>query len=322
MQKRTYFNAKTIATVAMFSALAFGVGLLEFPIFPMTPYFKLDFSFAVLLIASFCLGPIAGEIASALSIALHLFVSSSGGAGELSNFILAQFFVVLPSIAYKYRRKFSTVAVVMPIATVITSLFALINNRFLIFPIYMGGGAAGEFRKVWGFALAFNLIKCVANTAVTLLLYKRLSVLLHKFVFEEYNRRMEYITNSAKETVKLAKKYGKTLKSGDVVLLDGEMGAGKTVFAKGVALSLGVKDEITSPTYAYMNDYGGKLYHYDCYRLSSGEDAEALGLTDYFYGKGVCLIEWSQNIADVLPENCKRVKIEKIGDEQRRITFS
>ena len=150
MQKRTYFNAKTIATVAMFSALSFGVGLLEFPIFPMTPYFKLDFSFAVLLIASFCLGPIAGEIASALSIALHLFVSSSGGAGELSNFILAQFFVVLPSIAYKYRRKFSTVAVVMPIATVITSLFALINNRFLIFPIYMGGGAAGEFRKVWG----------------------------------------------------------------------------------------------------------------------------------------------------------------------------
>ena len=322
MQKRTYFNAKTIATVAMFSALAFGVGLLEFPIFPMTPYFKLDFSFAVLLIASFCLGPIAGEIASALSIALHLFVSSSGGAGELSNFILAQFFVVLPSIAYKYRRKFLTVAIVMPIATVITSLFALINNRFLIFPIYMGRGAAGEFRKVWGFALAFNLIKCVANTAITLLLYKRLSVLLHKFVFEEYNRRMEYITNSAKETVKLAKKYGRTLKSGDVVLLDGEMGAGKTVFAKGVALSLGVKDEITSPTYAYMNDYGGKLYHYDCYRLSSGEDAEALGLTDYFYGKGVCLIEWSQNIADVLPENCKRVKIEKIGDEQRRITFS
>ena len=133
---------------------------------------------------------------------------------------------------------------------------------------------------------------------------------------------MKYVSKSKEETIELAKKYASTLKPGDVVVLDGEMGAGKTVFTKGIALGLGIKDNITSPTYAYMNDYGGKLYHYDCYRLSSGEDAEALGLTDYFYGKGVCLIEWSQNIADVLPENCKRVKIEKIGDEQRRITFS
>ena len=133
---------------------------------------------------------------------------------------------------------------------------------------------------------------------------------------------MEIITESQSETIEFAKKYGQSLKSGDVVLLNGEMGAGKTVFTKGIALALGITSEITSPTYAYLNDYDGKLYHYDCYRLSSGEDAEALGLTDYFYGKGVCLIEWSQNIADVLPENCKRVKIEKIGDEQRRITFS
>ena len=133
---------------------------------------------------------------------------------------------------------------------------------------------------------------------------------------------MEIITKSQSETIEFAKKYGQSLKSGDVVLLNGEMGAGKTVFTKGIALALGITSEITSPTYAYLNDYDGKLYHYDCYRLSSGEDAEALGLTDYFYGKGVCLIEWSQNIADVLPENCKRVKIEKIGDEQRRITFS
>ncbi len=132
---------------------------------------------------------------------------------------------------------------------------------------------------------------------------------------------MEIITGSAEETIALAKKFGSGLKRGDVVLLDGEMGAGKTVFAKGVALALGVTDEITSPTYAYMNDYGGKLYHYDCYRLSGGEDAESLGLTDYFYGNGVCLIEWSENISDVLPENCKRVKIEKIDDSTRRITL-
>ena len=130
---------------------------------------------------------------------------------------------------------------------------------------------------------------------------------------------MEIITNSFEETIKVAYDYAKTLKGGDVVILDGDMGAGKTVFAKGVALALGIEDEITSPTYAYMNDYYGKLYHYDCYRLSSGEDAEALGFTDYFYLKGICLIEWAQNIADVLPKDLKRVKIEKIDQNVRKI---
>ncbi|MCI6734741.1 MAG: tRNA (adenosine(37)-N6)-threonylcarbamoyltransferase complex ATPase subunit type 1 TsaE [Clostridiales bacterium] len=132
---------------------------------------------------------------------------------------------------------------------------------------------------------------------------------------------MVKITKSREETIKFAEEYGKTLRGGDVLLLDGEMGAGKTVFTKGIALALGINAEITSPTYAYLNDYDGKLYHYDCYRLSSGEDAEALGLTEYFYGDGVCVVEWSENIADVLPDNCKRVKIEKIDLNTRKITY-
>lgn len=136
-----------------------------------------------------------------------------------------------------------------------------------------------------------------------------------------YNRYMVKITKSREETIKFAEEYGKTLRGGDVLLLDGEMGAGKTVFTKGIALALGINAEITSPTYAYLNDYDGKLYHYDCYRLSSGEDAEALGLTEYFYGNGVCVVEWSENIADVLPDNCKRLKIEKIDLNTRKITY-
>ena len=132
---------------------------------------------------------------------------------------------------------------------------------------------------------------------------------------------MEYVSGSAEKTIEIAKEYAKTLKGGDVVLLNGEMGAGKTVFAKGVAKGLGIKEEITSPTYAYMNDYDGKLYHYDCYRLASGEDAEALGLTEYFYGKGICLIEWGENISGVLPENTKTVEIIKIDENKRKIVL-
>ena len=134
-------------------------------------------------------------------------------------------------------------------------------------------------------------------------------------------RMAVFISRSAEQTVDFAREYASSLKGGDVVLLNGEMGAGKTVFAKVVALGLGIDDEILSPTYAYMNDYGGKLYHYDCYRLSSGAQAEGLGLTDYFYGDGVCLVEWAQNIADVLPENCKTVTIEKLDDGVRKIIY-
>lgn len=134
-------------------------------------------------------------------------------------------------------------------------------------------------------------------------------------------RMAVFISRSAEQTIDFAREYASSLKGGDVVLLNGEMGAGKTVFAKGVALGLGIDDEILSPTYAYMNDYGGKLYHYDCYRLSSGAQAEGLGLVDYFYGDGVCLVEWAQNIADVLPENCKTVTIEKLDDGARKIIY-
>lgn len=132
---------------------------------------------------------------------------------------------------------------------------------------------------------------------------------------------MVYYTENAEQTQSLGEQFAGALKKGSVVLLKGEMGAGKTVFVKGIAKALGITERITSPTYAYMNDYDGILYHYDCYRLSSGEDAEGLGLTDYFYADGICVIEWSENIKDVLPKNCIEVKIEKTGENQRRIEF-
>lgn len=121
--------------------------------------------------------------------------------------------------------------------------------------------------------------------------------------------------------MKFAGEYANALNPGDVVVLNGDMGAGKTVFAKGVANALGIDDEILSPTYAYMNDYGGRLYHFDCYRLKNGAQAEGLGLTDYFYSDGICLIEWACNIRDVLPERVKTVTIEKTGEGERKIIY-
>ncbi len=130
-----------------------------------------------------------------------------------------------------------------------------------------------------------------------------------------------FISNSREETEAFAEQYAKTLTAGDVVLLDGDMGAGKTVFAKGVAKGLGIDEEVTSPNYAYMNDYDGRLFHYDCYRIESVGQAESLGLADYFDMGGVCLVEWAQNIAPLLPKTVKRVQIVKIDENQREIRY-
>ena len=129
---------------------------------------------------------------------------------------------------------------------------------------------------------------------------------------------MEKISSCVSDTLKIAREYAATLKAGDVVLIEGDLGAGKTVFVKGVADYFGLSG-VTSPTYAYLNVYGDFIYHYDCYRLSSGEDAERLGLTDYFGGDNICLIEWAENIIDVIPSGAKKVSIKKQGDDVRRI---
>ena len=129
---------------------------------------------------------------------------------------------------------------------------------------------------------------------------------------------MNYISKSYEETQKIASDFAKQLKPGDVITLDGDLGAGKTAFTKGVARYFELSG-VTSPTYAYLNVYGDLIYHYDCYRLSSGEDAERLGLTDYFNKDNICLIEWAENILDVLPRNVKTVNIEKISENERRI---
>lgn len=130
-----------------------------------------------------------------------------------------------------------------------------------------------------------------------------------------------FISSSEGETFRWAEEYAKTLHPGDTVLLDGELGAGKTAVAKGIAKGLGISEEVTSPTYAYINSYEDRLFHFDCYRITSERQAEELGFADYFDLGGICLVEWSENIAGLLPEQVKRVRIRKCGDTQREIEF-
>lgn len=145
-----------------------------------------------------------------------------------------------------------------------------------------------------------------------------------------YNVPMEKFlqktTNSCEQTERFAEEWGKCLVGGDVVLLRGDLGAGKTHFVKGLARALGVREVITSPTFALHNSYDGDrwtLNHFDFYRVESSEEVELLGLNEFFFDKsGVCAIEWGENVASLLPTNCIVVTLDKISDNERRITVS
>lgn len=125
------------------------------------------------------------------------------------------------------------------------------------------------------------------------------------------------------DTEALGERVGKLLIPGTVIAMRGGLGAGKTVFARGIARGLGVEDSITSPTYTLINEYQGRLpfYHMDAYRLAGEEEFDFLDARRYLYGDGVCLIEWSERVEKVLPENAVTIIIEVRGDASRTISL-
>ena len=137
----------------------------------------------------------------------------------------------------------------------------------------------------------------------------------------------EYITNSPEETQKIAKEMAKTLKGGEVFVLTGDLGAGKTTFIQGVAKGLGVEQNLTSPTFVLMKIYNTKnnlkLVHLDCYRINSAAALSDLGLDEIFEDKkNITVIEWGERVEDVLPENVVRLKYEYVGEGKRFIKIS
>ena len=136
----------------------------------------------------------------------------------------------------------------------------------------------------------------------------------------------EYITNSAQETEALGEKVGRSLMPGAVLAYTGDLGAGKTAFTRGLARGLEIPERITSPTFTIVNEYeGGRLplFHFDMYRLGSSDELFDIGWEDYLARDGVCAVEWSENVEDILDTGTIRVDIRRgESDDQRLITIS
>lgn len=138
---------------------------------------------------------------------------------------------------------------------------------------------------------------------------------------------MRVETNSPEETFDLGRRMGADAKPGQIYTLNGDLGAGKTIFTKGMAAGLGIEEPVSSPTFTIVQEYSGgrlPLYHFDVYRIGEPEEMEEIGYDDYFFGEGVCLIEWAELIRELLPERVISVSIEKDlekGFDYRRITI-
>ena len=133
---------------------------------------------------------------------------------------------------------------------------------------------------------------------------------------------MKYYSNSPEQTERIGAALGKLLQPGAVIAFEGDLGAGKTAFTRGLAKGLGSSDPVTSPTYTIVNEYlGGRLplFHFDMYRLGSAEDLWDIGWDDYLDRGGVCAVEWSENVRSAL-EDPIFVRIEKTGEDTRCIT--
>lgn len=132
-----------------------------------------------------------------------------------------------------------------------------------------------------------------------------------------------YTSDSPAETKNIAIRLSTELQGGETIAFYGDLGSGKTCFITGLALGLGFTGEVSSPTFAIINEYlGGRLnlYHFDMYRVNSWEDLYSTGFFDYLQEGGVLAVEWSENIESALPDDAIRVKIERIDDNMRRIT--
>ena len=186
---KNVFTTKNVAGMAVFSALSFVVYLLEIPIFAGTPasFLELDLSNVFVMLAGFMYGPIPAIIITLVKELIHVTVGSTGGVGELANFIITSAYVLIPSIVYYYKKGIKTVVITLFIACLVQTGISLLVNNFINFPFFTGSVpfvttqiSNRLFANLWGYVLAFNAIKSVVISTITILLYKKVSYLFKK----------------------------------------------------------------------------------------------------------------------------------------------
>lgn len=318
--KNARFTTAYIAKVAILTAISFILyAFAKFPLPFMFPGFlEIQISELPALLAGFSMGPVSACIVIVLKCLFKLAMSHTGNVGELTDILLGISFVLPASVIYQLHKDKKHALIGLAVGSAILTVLSLVVNRFISIPFYA---------KLYGFdavvgmvsslyenvtvdnfytyylligVLPFNILRCIIVSGLTFVLYKRLSKILHwdgskmKKTTDIFSK---HTVKNVEETYALAKRIADTLQGGEVILLNGDLGAGKTTFTKGLAKALGIEDEVTSPTFTILNVYEDgrlKLNHLDMYRVDSADGLAELGIEDCFDDESVTVIEWNK----------------------------
>ena len=250
-------------------------------------------------------GPISGLIITVIVALIQGFTvsASAGPIGIAMNIFSTGTFVIVAGLIYKFHRNIKG-AIVSLVVGFLSGVVTMLLWNILFTPIFMGVERSVVLTMLPTTILPFNVLKYAGNAGLTFVLYKATGKLF-KLAFSKVPDKTvddgeiegEHISRSLKDTEALAKRIADTLTGGEVIILSGDLGAGKTTFTKGLAKALGVESEVTSPTFTIMNVYEEgrlKLNHLDMYRIEHEDDLYELGVEDAIGGDTVTVIEWNK----------------------------
>ncbi len=346
--KSAKFSTAYIAKIAILTALSFilyAFGKFNLP-FMFPSFLEIQISELPALLAGFSMGPISGCLIVILKCLLKFPLSSTAYVGEATDILLGVLFVLPASLIYPSRKDKKSALVGLLVGTVCLVAMSLIVNRFISIPfyteLYFGGNfyvlvdmlkplykemTENTFYTYYLFVgvLPFNALRCIIVAVLTFILYKRLSKVLHWEGVSLIEHKIEgaHKVHSIEDTYALADTLASTLEGGEIILLSGDLGAGKTTFTKGLAKALGVDVEVTSPTFTILNTYEGgefTLNHLDMYRIEHADELYELGIEDVFGGDSITVIEW--NKYEEFDGKVIRIDIESVGENDRIFNIS
>jgi len=342
--KSAKYSAAYVAKIAILTAISFllyAFGKFNIPVlFPS--FLEIQISELPALLAGFSMGPVSGCFVIIFKCLLKLPLSTTQFVGEITDIVLGISLVLPASVIYMIRKNKKYAIAGLFFGSLIYCSCCILMNRYVTVPFYVEVYFDGNFDvlvqlvkplyknvtlKSFYFyylllgVLPFNLLRSIIVSVLTFLLYKKLSKLLHWEGHMIVSSKLsgEYKSSSIEETYSIAEKIEETLEGGEIILLEGDLGAGKTTFTKGLAKALGVNEEVTSPTFTILNVYDSgrlRLNHLDMYRIESEDELFELGIEDDVLNDGITVIEW--NKFKNLNGRIIKIKIDSI-DENNRI---